>query len=119
MSVDRCLYYKEQFEEAEFKILEALAFDFECELPYKYINSFCQKHLPVLSKDSINQVATSFCNDSFKLPVCLFYHPKIIAAAVIHMAAIWRRNKGLEVGLPLVVDGHAWFKWIDSAVEQD
>lgn len=41
LTVDRTLYYKEMIEEAEFKLLEAIEFDFECELPYKHIAEFC------------------------------------------------------------------------------
>ena len=63
-------------------------------------------------------MATGFCNDSFKLPLCLYYHPKAISAACIILTAKWRRSKGLELGLPLKVNGIQWFKFIDADLEQ-
>lgn len=95
------MYYKDLFEEAETLVLESVGYDFECDLPYTYINEFCLSYLPLTSKESIMEIATKFCNDSFKLPLCLFYHPKVIAAASIHMAALWRKNKGIDCGLTL------------------
>ena len=73
---------------------EAIGFDFECDLPYKAIKDFCMKYVPTVNRDSIFELATRFCNDSFKIPLCLYYHPKLIAAACIHMAALWRKKKG-------------------------
>lgn len=93
-------------------------FDFELELPYKHLRSFCEKHVPVATKETLYQIAFKFCNDSFKLPACLYFHPKIIAAACVQMAAKWRMNNGCDAGLPLRIEGHPWFKWIDSAIEQ-
>lgn len=52
------------------------------------------------------------------MPLCLYYHPKVIAAASIQMAAMWRRKKGLDCGIPLVINGHPWYKWIDSSIEE-
>lgn len=98
-------------------MLEALGFDFECELPYVPIREFCKKHLPLTSKDSIFELAIKFCNDSFKIPLCLYFHPKILAASCIYMAALWRKNKGIDCGLPLEINGHPWFKWVDSGIE--
>ena len=99
-------------------MLEAIGFDFECELPYKHLKNFCDKYVPLPTKDSLYELAFKFCNDSFKLPLCLYYHPKVVAAACIHMAALWRKSKGLETGLQLLIHGHPWFKWIDPAIDQ-
>lgn len=98
-------------------MLDSVGYDFECELSYKPIREFCVGHLPVTSRDSLFELAIKFCNDSFKLPLCLFFHPKIIGAACIHMAALWRKNKGIDCGLPLLINGHPWFKWMDSSIE--
>ena len=105
-------------EEGEYKVIEKLAFEFDCELPYKHIKDFCDKFLPITSKDSIFELSVNFCNDSFKVPLCLYYHPKIVGAACIYMAAQWRKSKGIEQGLPLQLFGHPWFKWVDASIEQ-
>lgn len=118
LSVEREYHYKEVFEDCEHQVLETIGFDFDAELPYKYIHDFCHKHLPLTSRDAIYELTVKFCNDSFKIAICLYYHPKVIAAACIHMAALWRKNKGLDLGLSLEISGHSWFKWIDQAIDQ-
>jgi hypothetical protein len=70
------------------------------------------------SRDSIHELAVKFCNDSFKLPLSLFFHPKVQAAVCIHMAALWRKNKGFDCGIAIEIRGHKWFKWMDSGIEQ-
>lgn len=119
LSIEREYYFRDMFEEAELQVLDALGFEFECELPYKYIREFCYggSYLVITARDSISELAVKFCNDSFKIPLCLYFHPKVIAAACILMAALWRKNKGIDCGLPLVIKGHPWFKWVDSAIE--
>lgn len=116
-SFEREQIYKRTIEDAEFQVLETLSFDLEYELPYIHINGFCEKFLSVATKQSILENAIKFCNDSFKLPLVLLFHPKIIAAACIKMAVLWRKKQGLEQGLTLQIGGHSWFKWIDSAIE--
>lgn len=101
LSEERQDHYRVLFIQNESLVLNAIGYDFECEAPYKYLDDFCHKHLPLTSRDSIHELAVKFCNDSFKLPLCLYYHPKIIAASCIHMAALWRKNKGFDCGIPL------------------
>lgn len=48
----------------------------------------------------------------------LYFHPKVLAAACLHMAARWRMNNKIDPGMPLRIEGHPWFKWIDAAIEQ-
>jgi hypothetical protein len=52
------------------------------------------------------------------LPLCLYFHPKILAAGFIHMAALWRQSHKLESGLPLYIGGHPWFKMVDACIEE-
>jgi hypothetical protein len=118
LSKDREKHYRDTLEQIELEILEKIGFDFEFELPYKHIRSFCEKHVPMASRESLYQLAFKFCNDSFKLPVCLYFHPKIIAAACVQLGAKWRMNNGCDAGMPLKIQGHPWFKWIDSGIEQ-
>lgn len=103
LSRDREKHYRDMLEALEFEILEKVGFDFEIELPYKHIRSFCENHVPFATRETLHQLAYKFCNDSFKLPVCLFFHPKIIAAACLQMAAKWRLNNGCDAGMPLKI----------------
>lgn len=58
-----------------------------------------------------------FCHDSFKLPLCLFYHYKVIATACILAAINFRRSHKCDNGVDMMINGHMWYKWIDSAID--
>ena len=34
------------------------------------------------------------------------------------MAAKWRISNACDAGMPLKIQGHPWFKWVDSGIEQ-
>jgi len=82
LSQDREIFYRKLIEDGEALVLNILGFDLDQELPYKHLIEF-SRYLTVPSHESIIDHAIKFCNDSFKLPLCLFFHPKIIAAACI------------------------------------
>ena len=117
LTQDREKHYKEEVEALEMQMLEKTGFEFEIELPYKHIRSFCEKHVPFATRETLSQIAFRFCNDSFKLPVCLYFHPKVIAAACLQMAVKFRLKSGIDKGMPLEIQGFPWFKWVDSAIE--
>jgi hypothetical protein len=71
----------------------------------------------LVEKVFTKSLSYKFCNDSFKLPLCLYFHPKIIAAACILFAARWRKSQGLDPGISTNILGHPWYKWIDSSIE--
>lgn len=100
-------------------VLEAVDFDLECvdHLPYGHILIFCKEFVSDAFRDHLCSTALIFCNDSFKLPLCLLYHPKVIAAACIYSAMHFRKQRSMEVGVDQKISGHMWFKWIDSAIE--
>lgn len=49
--------------------------------------------------------------------MCLYYHPKVIAAACIQSAMLYRQQNGMDAGLEQVIKGHKWYKWIDADIE--
>ena len=100
-------------------MLEAIAFDFDAldSLPYGAIRAFCESHANFASREHLHGIASAFCNDSFKLPLCLVYHPKVIAAACVQSAMVYRMQNGCNAGVDMVINGHPWYKWIDSAIE--
>jgi len=75
----------ELIEAEENELLLAAGFDFDLveNLPYGPIIAFCRTYANSVSSEQLETIAHSFCNDSFKLPLCLYYHPKVIAAACI------------------------------------
>lgn len=82
-----------EIEREEQFILEANSFDFDLveHLPFTTVYSFCAKYGNEISKGQLCSTAMIYCNDSFKLPLCLYYHPKVIAAACIYQARHYRR----------------------------
>lgn len=81
LSQDRETHYRNLIEKLEFEILVSTGFDLEFELPYKYLRIFCERHVSVANRENLFLISVRFCNDSFKLPLSLYYHPKVIAAA--------------------------------------
>ena len=119
LSKDRNQHYRNMIENMESRVLETVGFNLDLELPYPSIEGFCERHASAVSKEGLFQTAFKFCNDTFRLPLCLYFHPKVIAAACILMAAQWRKKSGLDPGIQSKIQGHEWFKWIDSAIESD
>jgi hypothetical protein len=116
---ERADHYRMLIEAEEAMLLEACAFDFDAlhHLPYGPIRSFCDAHAQFASREHLHGVATAFCNDSFKLPLTLAYHPKVVAAACVQSAMLFRAQQGCQTGVDKLIHGHPWYKWIDSAIE--
>lgn len=88
MTQARELFYTELIVNLESRILIAIGFDVEVELAFEHIAAFFSRNIVATDKKLLMQtVAIGFCNDSFKLPVCLYHHPKVIAAGCIAMSA--------------------------------
>ncbi len=105
-------------QDLESKILIAIGFDLEIELPHVFITEFIEKFVTSDEKLKLYQVSIRFCNDSFKLPLSLYHHPKVIAASCIAMAAHWLSKRGCGESLPRTINGHSWYKWVDAALDQ-
>lgn len=54
LSRERESHYREMLEKIEFEILLTIGFDFEIELPYKHLRTFCEKHVPYASRDNLH-----------------------------------------------------------------
>lgn len=110
--------YGQMIQDLESQILLAIGFDTEVELPHVFISEFIDKFVVSDQRLPLHQVSIRFCNDSFKLPICLYHHPKVIAASCIAMAANWLSKRGgCGESLPKAINGHAWFKWVDAAID--
>ena len=106
---------KEEFKnsviEAEFEILSQIGFDLNIDLPYIYIEKmkpYLNQHL----KDLEKKVIFNFLNDSFKLPMILYYSPIKIA-----LTAIYLLKFHFKVDLPDTKDGEKWYHYLDSTIE--
>eukprot|EP00826_Nyctotherus_ovalis_P014835 TRINITY_DN1416_c0_g4_i1.p1 TRINITY_DN1416_c0_g4~~TRINITY_DN1416_c0_g4_i1.p1 ORF type:complete len:265 (-),score=68.44 TRINITY_DN1416_c0_g4_i1:58-852(-) len=95
--------------EIESEILRQIGYDFEIELPYKYIRRY--REYPGCKIEEIVRVAEWFCNDTFLKPLCLFYHPMHIAIGCIYFALLFFKQT-----LPNS-NGMPWYKFLHPGVE--
>lgn len=95
--------------EIESEILRQIGYDFEIELPYKYIRKY--RDYPGYKVEEVVRVAEWFCNDTFLKPLCLFYHPMHIALGCIYFALLF-----FKVSLPNN-NGMPWYKFLHPGVE--
>lgn len=99
------IYYKEKFSrfnindntlaslklkvtQIEFDILDCIGFDLNVDLPYMYIPLMKSYFLATFNEEinkKIILIITSFINDSFKLPLCLYYEPLLIFLASLNL----------------------------------
>jgi hypothetical protein len=70
---------------AETELLKFCGFDLEIESPYHYIDFFFEKNKEL---SFMQIVAKNLLNDSYRLNICLFYEPLILALSAVNSAAI-------------------------------
>lgn len=97
----------------EFDVYNTIGYDLNVELPYKYIIKIKDYFISSLKNTDLFTVASNFINDSYKIPLCLYYHPMLIATASLFLISIH-----LKVDLP-DKDGIPWFKLLDSNIDRD
>lgn len=96
----------------EFFILQSFNFDLTVDLPYKYLMSMKPYFNEYLQNSvKLYQVCYFYINDSFKLPICLFYNPLYIALACVYLIFI-----NFKVNLTDTKDGKKWFNLIAENV---
>ena len=70
----------------ETELLQSIGFDLNVDLPYIFVERmrpyFQQNYVKC---DKLIEITYNFINDSFKLPVCLYYSPLKIALASIYL----------------------------------
>ena len=71
----------------EIEILNFLGFEINIETPYKYIYNYLDENKPNLLKDKkFKNFVFNLANDSYRRPMCIFWHPKYIALAILFYA---------------------------------
>lgn len=98
----------------EFEILNAIGFDLNVDLPYKYIyfmKPYFEESFNAQFYSKYILIVTSFINDSFKLPVCLFYEPVLIFLACVYLVEIYFKIQLKDKS------GKKWFQLIDESVQ--
>lgn len=80
---------REKFCDAEIHILKMIGYDFDLELPYKYLDDFFLKYELPKDLESFPRISKNFVNDSFRTTMCLYYEPHKIALVGIHLAQLF------------------------------
>ena len=96
----------------EFEILSAVGFDLNLDLPYRYVHQMKSYYFDYLGNPKLIIITTNFINDSFKVPLCLYFDPLLIALAGLHLASVY-----FNVPLPATKEGVKWFNLLDETVE--
>jgi hypothetical protein len=95
----------------EFEVLDNLGFDLNVDLPFTYINQMKQYYLEYLKNSKLIIITTNIINDSFILPLCLYYDPLLIALASMYLLSVYFR-----IDFPDTREGRKWYHLIDSRI---
>jgi hypothetical protein len=95
----------------EFELLEYIGFDLNVDLPFTYINQMKEYYLEHLKNSKLIIITTNIINDSFILPLCLYYDPLHIALASMYLLSVYFR-----IELP-DVEGRKWYQLIDQNID--
>jgi protein BUR2 len=82
---------EEKFVMAESDILKITGYDFEIELPYKYLDFV--KTMKFIPDATFLKITNNFINDSWRTTVCLYYEPRLITLAALNMAQSFCHQK--------------------------
>lgn len=98
--------------EKEIEIIYFIGLNLEFDSPYTYfleLKNYILKYL----KNPVNscQIVVNFINDSFKLPVCLYYEPLKIALASLYLLHYY-----FKIDLP-DLNGVKWYKLLDKSID--
>ncbi len=103
---------EERIKQMEFDILCNIGFDINVDLPYDYLGqmiNYFKTYIPRYSEVMI--IITNFINDSFRIPLCLYYSPLMITLAAIHLTHEFKK-----IELVNTLDHKRWYNVIDESV---
>ena len=111
---DRIFIISEKILGYEFAILKYTGFDLNVDLPYKYIELMIDYFKIYLKNQKLLVITNNFINDSFKLPLILYYNPMYIA-----LACIYQLHVHLKVNLVNTNGNVEWFRILDKNTDFD
>ena len=97
----------------ESDIMSVIGFDINIDLPYDYISLMKDYFIWNFQPEILRQIKViiiSFINDSFKLPLCLYYHPLLIFLACLNLLSEYFNFELKEK------DGVKWFNLIERDI---
>lgn len=102
----------ERVMEKEFAVLKTIGFDLNVDLPYVYLEKMKIYFNEHINNDKHIKIIYNFLNDSFKLPVSLYYSPLKVSLACIYLFSYH-----FKTNLPDMNDGKKWYKILDDTIE--
>jgi hypothetical protein len=99
----------------EFEILSAIDFDLNVEIPYKYVIQMKKYFIDYLKNPELMKITSNFINDSFTLPLCLYFDPLLIALASLYLTGYYFKEY-FKNGLPDTKEGVKWYHIIDKNI---
>lgn len=104
---------KERVFQIEFEILDLIGFDLNIDMPYIYLQKMSYYFKNCVKAEKLTFCTTSFLNDSFKLPLCLFYDPLVILLACVYLCEFYFNVKLLDH------KGVKWYQIVNKNVDFD
>lgn len=104
----------EKVKEAEFSLLNKIGFDINIDLPYIYIDRMRGYLNEYVKNDKFIKIIHNFINDSFKLPIGLYYTPIKIA-----LSAVYLFQYHFKVLLPKTKEGIEWYNILSKEISID
>lgn len=95
----------------ESEIINCLGFDMDVDLPYRYVQSMKPYFLNYLKNPKLMIITTNFINDSFKLPLCLYFDPILIALASMYLLSVYFKIHLVDK------EGIKWYNIIDKSIQ--
>lgn len=102
---------KERVFQIEFEILDLIGFDLNIDMPYTYLQKMSNYFINCIKAEKLIFCTTSFLNDSFKLPLSLYYDPLLILLACIYLCEFYFNVKLIDY------QGVKWYQIIDKNVD--
>lgn len=103
---------EDKIKQMEFDILCTIGFDLNVDLPYVYLsqmNNYFKTYIPRCKE--VMTFISNFINDSFRVPICLYYSPLKIT-----LAAIFLTHEFIKIPLVDTLDNIKWYNIIDDSV---
>lgn len=114
--------YSNRIKEQEFDILWEIGFDWDVDLPNKYIAQFAASPTgkTIFATPNCSKYAYMFMNDSFMTTCALYYTSQEIAASAIYMAYVYICSSANQTAGKVdmsAMEDKEWYKCIDETLD--
>jgi len=104
----------DKVKETEFILLNKIGFDINVDLPYLYIEQMRGYLSEYVKNEKYIKIIHNFINDSFKLPLILYYSPIKIA-----LSAVYLLQYHFKISLPKTKENIEWYNLLSKEISID